>query len=172
MFFPGQEVPLEWAGETYTEKGVTRAAVHGGATEDPTRTKTVVIPRVGQVVLGRVTKISFNKVQVDILCVEEIPLEERFLAVVRLSEIRRHEIEKLKVEECFQPGDIVKARVISLGDSKFFYLSTAEADLGVVIGWDQQGNKLLPCSWEELIEPNSGTTYKRKVAKPIVMHES
>lgn len=31
----------------------------------------------------------------------------------------------------FRPGDIVRARVISLGDARQYYLSTAENELGV-----------------------------------------
>ena len=34
--------------------------------------------------------------------------------------------------ECFRPGDVVRAEVLSLGDARSYYLSTAEPELGVV----------------------------------------
>lgn len=34
--------------------------------------------------------------------------------------------------DCFRPGDIVRAKVISLGDARSYYLSTADNSLGVV----------------------------------------
>ena len=36
------------------------------------------------------------------------------------------------LSECFRPGDIVRASVLSLGDARSYYLSTAENELGVV----------------------------------------
>ena len=36
------------------------------------------------------------------------------------------------MEECFLPGDIVKAKILSYGDSKKIYLTTAENELGVM----------------------------------------
>lgn len=34
--------------------------------------------------------------------------------------------------DCFHPGDIVRAEVLSLGDARSYYLSTAKNELGVV----------------------------------------
>lgn len=34
--------------------------------------------------------------------------------------------------DCFRPGDIVRAEVLSLGDSRSYYLSTSKNHLGVV----------------------------------------
>lgn len=36
------------------------------------------------------------------------------------------------MEDCFLPGDMVAARVLSYGDSKKIYLTTAENELGVI----------------------------------------
>jgi exosome complex component CSL4 len=85
-----------------------------------------------------------------------------------LQDIRKHEIEKIVIEDCFQPGDIVQARVISLGDSKWFYLSTAEPELGVILSWTN-GERLFPHSWEDMINPRTEEKFKRKVAKPLIL---
>lgn len=34
--------------------------------------------------------------------------------------------------DCFRPGDIVRARVLSLGDARSYHLTTAHNSLGVV----------------------------------------
>ncbi len=39
---------------------------------------------------------------------------------------------QVEMYSCFRPGDLVRAEVISLGDSRSYYLSTAKNDLGVV----------------------------------------
>ncbi len=36
------------------------------------------------------------------------------------------------LSHCFRPGDIVRASVLSLGDARSYYLTTAENELGVV----------------------------------------
>jgi hypothetical protein len=41
------------------------------------------------------------------------------------------QVDKVEVIKCYRPGDIVRARVISLGDARQYYLSTAENELGV-----------------------------------------
>ena len=42
--------------------------------------------------------------------------------------------------KCFRPGDIVIARVISLGDAQSYLLTTAENELGVVIATSEAGD--------------------------------
>jgi exosome complex RNA-binding protein Csl4 len=34
--------------------------------------------------------------------------------------------------DCFRPGDVVRAKVLSLGDARSYYLTTADNALGVV----------------------------------------
>ena len=41
---------------------------------------------------------------------------------------------------CFRPGDVIKAEVLSLGDSRSYYLSTAKNELGVVYARSLAGN--------------------------------
>lgn len=38
----------------------------------------------------------------------------------------------VQMTNCFRPGDVVKARIMSLGDARQYFLSTAAPDLGVV----------------------------------------
>lgn len=176
MVLPGQELnSISQASSgpgTYLDQSVIRSTVIG--TPETTNGLVTVqnrgrrVPCVGDEVLCKIVKISINMAQALIVAIRDTPLDFEFLAVIRLNDIRKHEIEKLKVEECFRPGDIVRARVISLGDSKSFFLSTAEAELGVVLAYTSSGSRLFPLNWEEMIEPISSQRECRKVAKPVI----
>ena len=48
-----------------------------------------------------------------------------------VQDIRATEKDQVVLYECFRPGDVVTAKVISLGDAQSYYLSTAEDTLGV-----------------------------------------
>ncbi len=47
--------------------------------------------------------------------------------------------------ECFRLGDIVKAKVMSLGDARSYYLSTAANELGVVYAVSEDGELASVC---------------------------
>ncbi|KAK0523720.1 hypothetical protein OC835_001926 [Tilletia horrida] len=55
-----------------------------------------------------------------------------FTGVIRAQDVRATEKDKVRLAECFRVGDIVRASVISLGDARSYFLSTAENRLGVI----------------------------------------
>lgn len=55
---------------------------------------------------------------------------------------------------------------ISLGDQANYYLSTASNELGVIMATSDSGNDMIPLSWKEYQDPETGVTELRKVAKP------
>jgi exosome complex component CSL4 len=173
MLFPGEIIDGSGGAGTYINKGVSRASLAGSILTNENlasiQNKGQIVPTISSIVICRVFKITHNMVQTHILAVDDRTLKSSFLGIIRLPDIRKHEIEKIIVEDCFQPGDIVKAKVISLGDSKWFYLSTSETELGVILAWIGN-NRLLPYTWEEMIDPITKNTYKRKVAKPLVIN--
>ena len=57
-------------------------------------------------------------------------------------------------------------RVISLGDSRFYYVTTAAQELGVVFSRSAEGHTMEPVSFEEVQCPVTKTREWRKVAKP------
>jgi exosome complex component CSL4 len=89
-------------------------------------------------------------------------------ATIRREDIRQNAVDELLLETCFRPGDWVLGRIVSLGDSRRYLVSTAEAELGVVrayaSGIDEQ--PMMPISWKEMQCPVSGRKEPRKVAKP------
>lgn len=57
--------------------------------------------------------------------------------------MRLTEVDKVEIYKCFRPNDIVKAEVISLGDSRSYFLSTAKNELGVIFAKSVAGTYLL-----------------------------
>jgi exosome complex RNA-binding protein Csl4 len=82
------------------------------------------------------------------------------------QDVRATEIDKVDMSKCFRPGDIVKAKVISLGDARQYYLSTAAAECGVRFAKSEAGAIMTPLSWQEMQCPLTGAKESRKCAKP------
>ncbi len=81
---------------------------------------------------AKVISIQEDSARVQIKVINGRPCYENLEGQIRKQHIRNHEIGKLKMQECLLPGDIIKAKVLSMGDSRKMYLTTAENDLGVV----------------------------------------
>lgn len=64
------------------------------------------------------------------------------------QDIRATEVDKAEVVKSLRPGDIIRARVISLGDSTQYFLSTAENELGVRWAKSAAGAIMIPISWQ------------------------
>ena len=65
----------------------------------------------------------------------------------------------------FRIGDIVRARVLSRGDRRSYYLSTDRNDLGVVLATSSTGTVMIPVTWEMMQDPETKAVEYRKVAK-------
>ncbi len=86
---------------------------------------------VGDLILGRVTKVRSQLAFIEIICVGEVVLRESAAGVVRKEDVRLRNRGSVVMGECFRPGDIVRAKIISLGDTRQYIVSTADAELGV-----------------------------------------
>ena len=51
-------------------------------------------------------------------------------------------IAQVEIYSSFRPGDLVRAQVVSLGDSRSYFLSTARNDCGVVYAKSTSGEPL------------------------------
>ena len=82
---------------------------------------------------------------------------------MRKEDVRLTEKDRVEMYNCFRPGDIVLARVISLGDPTAGYLlSTAENSLGVVIAKSEVGSVMVPVSWRSALTCLKMVLEKRK----------
>jgi len=86
---------------------------------------------VGDIVICQVIRILSNQIVVDIVMIGDNELFHLPRGVIRLEDIRANDIDKIYIPDIFRVGDLVKAIVISLGDSKQYFLSTVGEQLGV-----------------------------------------
>eukprot|EP00164_Ancoracysta_twista_P005206 GFYU01007119.1.p1 GENE.GFYU01007119.1~~GFYU01007119.1.p1 ORF type:complete len:196 (-),score=46.48 GFYU01007119.1:155-742(-) len=127
--------------------------------------ETTYIPEIGSVVTGKVTKVNTRYATVSILCVGGHPVKEQFTGIIRVQDVRAYDVDKVEIYSSFRPGDVVNTEVISLGDSRSYYLSTAKNELGVVFAESMAGHTMIPISWQEMQCPKTKMKEKRKVAK-------
>ena len=126
----------------------------------------------GQVVLCRINRISTQQAFVSILALEgrkQGTLEEwqQPEGSIRKEDVRSGASEQVMIQESFLPGDLVLARVLSLGDTRRYLLGTAEPQLGVLRAVSaKSGKAMIPVSWKEMECRETGAKEARKCAKP------
>ncbi|KAI9572856.1 hypothetical protein HD554DRAFT_2013915 [Boletus coccyginus] len=179
FLLPGQPVPVRAgtlpavAPGVYLKHGQLRASLAGTLPDDPAQTPAIHRqrphpPAPNSLILGTVTRLSPLQAVVAISVVDGIPLPsgEEFTGVIRTQDIRATEKDKVKIADCFRGGDVVKGLVISLGDARSYYITTARNDLGVIFATSEAGATMEPVSWQEMRCPRTGRVEKRKCAKP------
>ncbi|CAO2836491.1 unnamed protein product [Amaranthus hypochondriacus] len=123
------------------------------------------VPEPGCTVLARVKKVMAKMASADIMCVGSKSVREKFTGIIRQQDVRATEIDKVDMHASFRAGDIVRAVVLSLGDARAYYLSTAKNELGVVSAESTAGETMIPISWTEMQCPITAQIEQRKVAK-------
>ncbi|KAF2766939.1 hypothetical protein EJ03DRAFT_164366 [Teratosphaeria nubilosa] len=130
-----------------------------------------LIPDVGTIVLGKITRTNARQAHLSILALGErgeTVCNDPFPAIIRLQDIRATEVDKVKMAECLRVGDVVRAVVVSLGDERSYFCSTARNELGVVLAWSEvTGNAMVPVSWKEFLDQEMGVREARKAAKVV-----
>ena len=122
----------------------------------------------GMIVLGKVLRVTMQHAVIEIVAAEGVGgLRYPHEGAIRREDIRTGATEEVQVCDSFRPGDVVLCRILSLGDSRRYYLSTAEAELGVVRAFcSTSGKQMVPISWKEMECPETKATESRKCAKP------
>ncbi|EPT30108.1 3'-5' exoribonuclease csl4, putative [Toxoplasma gondii ME49] len=128
-----------------------------------------VLPTTGCFVLAQVAKVARHRVECSILAVDGHTLAEPFRGFIRSQDIRETDVDSVDVLECFKPGDVVRAKVISMGDGRCYVLSTASAELGVLFAQGKEGGQLQPVTCTLMRCDITGRLQKRKVAAPVLL---
>lgn len=124
------------------------------------------VPEVGSRVICKVININERQAKVNMLCLEGNVLPEPFHGVIRREDVRATEKDTVEIFNSFRPGDMVRARVISLGEGPSYILSTASNELGVVLARCHEcGEMMSPTSWCDMQCNKTSVREKRKVAK-------
>jgi exosome complex component CSL4 len=184
--WPG--MPLAHAGEVTAGEGtyvwgaqlhaaVAGIVVLGGESSPPTvsvlatargASASAQPPAVGDLVTCRVARLNPRIASLDILCLGGVPLREACTGLLRREDVRGFEKDKVEMYSSCRPGDVVQARVISLGDSRAYYVTTASDELGVVFAQSaEEGTTMVPVSYDEMMCPVTHSREPRKVAKPV-----
>lgn len=124
---------------------------------------------VGQTVLGRILRVNMQQAAVEIVAAGNIhgTLKDVRSGVIRKEDVKSGPTEDVLIYDSFRPGDVVLAKVISLGDSKRYFLSTAEPELGVIRArCSTSGNYMVPVNYKEMECPETKAREPRKCAKP------
>ncbi|KAB8343186.1 hypothetical protein FH972_022776 [Carpinus fangiana] len=141
-----------------------------------TSTTTNALPTVGATVLLRILRLTTRAATGAILTIaappepaapapQALPCAEPFACTLRREDIRATEKDRVRVADAVRPGDIVRAEVISLGDQGGYYVSTARNELGVVLAGAEGGGALVPVSWCEMEDVETGVREARKGAR-------
>ncbi|QIW94745.1 hypothetical protein AMS68_000263 [Peltaster fructicola] len=166
---PGHGVHLQ-SGQLISSLAGTLKQSTKASTYSVSRASSALLPEVGTVILGRITRTNSRQATIAILAIGmngEHVCRDSFSGLIRQQDIRATEVDKVKMSESFKVGDIVRAVIISLGDERAYYMSTAKNEFGVVLANSEQGNQMYPISWREMQDPASGVKELRKVAKPV-----
>ena len=176
VVFPGtllaQEGQLEPGEGCYIRNGKIHSSLAGVVTVEDNVVRVVqsrestVVPKIGDLVTGKVTKISQKVVHLNIMVVEKTPLEAPFKGLLRIEDVRAIEKDAVEIAKSFRPNDIVVAEVLSMGDSRSYCLTTAKEHLGVIYATSVAGYPMKPYNWQEMQCTQSGIREWRKVAKP------
>jgi exosome complex RNA-binding protein Csl4 len=126
--------------------------------------------RVEDVVLGRVLRITNQQAVVEVLAKHRshgsllaFPCE----GYIRKEDVWAASTDDVQIQDSFLPGDVVLARILSLGDPRRYLLTTAAPELGVIHAVSAAtGQPMVPSSWKEMKCAESGILEPRKVAKP------
>ncbi|XP_041368597.1 exosome complex component CSL4-like isoform X2 [Gigantopelta aegis] len=147
--------------------GFLRTGQHQGKKTLEVYTVTLknMVPSVDALVTGRITNVNPRFCKCAILSIGKTPLRETFRGMIRKEDVRATEKDKVEMYKCFRPGDIVIAKVLSLGDAHSYLLSTAENELGVVVANSEAGVPMVPISWCKMQCPKTLQEEHRKVAK-------
>jgi len=133
---------------------------------------------VGQIVLGRVARIATQQAFVEIVAAAGgagvdigggggLALRETQSGVIRKEDVRAGASVQVEIYSSFRSGDVVLAKIISLGDSRRYFLSTADSELGVIHAISAtSGKKMVPVNWKEMECPDTKVKEARKCAKP------
>jgi len=143
---------------TSTDPGILGTGSGGGGT---------ILPEVDSIVLCRITRLGPRFASAEILVVNDTVCREAFQGQIRREDIRATEKDKIRIEESFRVGDLVRGSVISLGDQSNYYISTDRNELGVVMARSEEGRLMFPVSWKEFRDPVTGKGEARKAAKPF-----
>ncbi|CAF0917924.1 unnamed protein product [Didymodactylos carnosus] len=125
----------------------------------------LAVPTVGLLAYCKITHVSPRFVRCNMFAINNQPLKSICHGMIKREAIDSNNKDTVECSQKFRPDDIVIARIISLGDSNSYLLSTAEPELGVVAARTSTGETLVPVACCKMRCPKTNIIESRKVAK-------
>ena len=154
---------------TYVEEGTIYSTVVGYALLDvPNKrisvypvSRRIIVPKVGNIVVGQVTDVQTKIALIRIFRVEGRKLSGFFTGTLHISDVSTRYVENM-FDVC-RVGDIARARVISEKNA-IFHLTMAERNLGVLFAFCSECGYALRLRRMKLMCSRCNKIEKRKIA--------
>ena len=197
LVVPGEELngpaDAEPGSGVYLENGKYYASLVGGVHIDNSVLSVVPlsglpnqshIPLIGQSIIGSISKVTprYASIDIKVLISPSCPstsfyLNEPFKGTIRIQDIlSEQDSQELmgtagqgQVFQYFRPSDLVRGRVVGVGDSSAgFLVSTGLDDQdGVIFAKAAvSGEPMVPVAWNEMVCSKTASRESRKCAKP------
>uniref|UniRef100_A0A0L8FLV0 Exosome complex component CSL4 C-terminal domain-containing protein n=1 Tax=Octopus bimaculoides TaxID=37653 RepID=A0A0L8FLV0_OCTBM len=108
---------------TYIRNGYIYSSLAGFLHTETTEDKTLVevcttkteniVPSVDALVTAKITNVNPRFCKCSIMNVGKIRLRESFRGMIRKEDVKATEKDKVEMYQCFRPGDIIVAKVVS-----------------------------------------------------------
>jgi len=123
------------------------------------------IPAVDDVVIAKIIGIKQHLAVAEIICINDKPLLHSCSGVIRQQDVRQLDTDSVQIFKCFRPSDIIKAKIISLGNQNDYYLSTSAPQFGVIAATSTMGYPMMALKWNKMQCTVTKVVEDRKVAK-------
>ncbi|EUD65233.1 hypothetical protein C922_04362 [Plasmodium inui San Antonio 1] len=123
------------------------------------------LPQAGDLVTCKIYRVTFNLIYCNIVLLNGRAIKNPFRAFINKSDIHVYEGELGDNFECFKQGDIIKAKVLSVGQHGSYKLSTVGSDLGVILALSDKGEIMKPVAWNLMVNLSDMSFEKRKVSR-------
>ncbi|MHA1264203.1 MAG: exosome complex RNA-binding protein Csl4 [Candidatus Helarchaeota archaeon] len=173
IVLPGQrigviEMYLSGPG-TYEENGIIYASITGLVQIDQREKKVYVVPKEnkpslpknGDLVIGKISMVRKQMAIADITNVRGFNPTTDFEGMIHISKVTKTYLDSLS--DAFKTGDIIRAQIIN--DSVIpFHITTADANLGVILAYCSECGNVLKLEGRRLQCPVCRNIERRKIA--------
>jgi exosome complex RNA-binding protein Csl4 len=127
------------------------------------------VPKIGDEVYAKVIKVARNVATCEIVALKSKAIRIPILGLLK-SENVKNDFRDFDMFDSFVPGDVILCKVISIDQTNFVYLSTADVNYGVVFARSPMTkNIMMPVSFDKMMCLDTKIQESRKVAKPNII---
>lgn len=94
--------------------------------------------------IGRVAEIEQQWAIIHIISVNDQYVSVGYEGMLKREHMGTTNVDKIRVEQCVSPGDIIISKIKSLSETKKILLSIEEEELGVIVSKDEDNKLLIP----------------------------